>query len=1267
MSDLITTLHPQDDNSVNLYPNIKLENIIDGKAEDAGKFVKVNEEGKFIVETVDIPEPQQVNNSTVTIKQGGVDKGSFTLNQAEDATIELDAGSAGESGSSMYATSSAISKGVPAHIEAANPIKVGDTISQLYFNTQQDIGDYLADVVDWGNSGKVRMNVDMLSYPLLSVTPASGSVGTKIEVGSYVRGLTTGSQVNTGDKNTVLDDILKNMAIESSTGIKVLLKGLINGSNSPVDILQAHKDVDHQIVSLQRKNSNDVWENIYTTDSGYVASQQSSNDIYYFSLAELDNSDLNPKEVIITSIDPSFEPLNGDIFGAYSITGKPVLTAMGVPENPDYYRPKSIYMLISNLAEQESDLSFYYVSTDAALGDGIIPGGWKISPDFKLTLSSPEVVSKLQLCVASIASTENNWVNMPEVYGNIYKENILGTDDIKVDDVLVDTKGKFGKVKEIAEVSFKNQHAENPFTLGEEITADSALYVDPDASIDFSKFDWDNAEQMDMGPTITLMSTSSPRDLGVVFRLDPLILHIAGGILVDNPIYMLVIGGAEGGPNHDYVIYIKIDPNDAEKIIGSYFEDILIPEAFNKFAPNGKVEKVNGLYKIPLSEDVGSTIQSINDQDIWTSAISKDGKWIQDEPTIKTEIRCGALTNLPKSYNQLTDTPIIKVSSFDVERELIPASYANKYVQDSVGFIWFCDGERFYELKGSASGFNGSSINISTTNGIRTLSTSSSSTNYNTTIGLEPASLGDYSQADGDQVFGKRSSNYGWIRLPSQSGAQIQAGSGIEVSGNTVSLTSTTGSGVIDNIGSVGKYVLSKDTASGSIEWSSISIPTLRKVDAGTGISIERASTSDTINLSQDVQDKLAKIPDTAIETYSEGTGIALTQTSGNDKQISLSQDYITKLKPIIDAQDDLITDLVHKTTDNETAILAKYTKPETGIPASDLASDVQDSLTKANSALQESALSGYATTSQVDAKYTKPAAGIPETDLSADVQSALTKANSAITSLPTNTVTTDTEQTLTGKKAFNGGLSSSTTGSNGIQTTVDFGAGSNVKVEQEKSGAKVGIQYNVSENQLSIYNITGSKESRLDFNGDGVKYGASELATKADLNAKIANSNFIASADYDNTTLKAHIDEILGYVNSENGGTLVSVGFKVGATGASTTITNLHMSSDNTISIDTETDVILGAGSYYYAYPEQVVTSGANEGVFFTCRNGFTLGHGILYITDAGTKEAKLTGESTVITSATQITKMMFQDVDISGVNLEHLTINFYKFNQAE
>ena len=58
--------------------------------------------------------------------------------------------------------------------------------------------------------------------------------------------------------------------------------------------------------------------------------------------------------------------------------------------------------------------------------------------------------------------------------------------------------------------------------------------------------------------------------------------------------------------------------------------------------------------------------------------------------------------------------------------------------------------------------------------------------------------------------------------------------------------------------------------------------------------------------------------------------------------------------------------------------VAAKYTKPGTGIPASDLASGVQTSLGKADSA------------------YQKPVAGIPKTDLASDVQLSLQKADEA-------------------------------------------------------------------------------------------------------------------------------------------------------------------------------------------------------------------------------------------------------------------------------
>ena len=62
-------------------------------------------------------------------------------------------------------------------------------------------------------------------------------------------------------------------------------------------------------------------------------------------------------------------------------------------------------------------------------------------------------------------------------------------------------------------------------------------------------------------------------------------------------------------------------------------------------------------------------------------------------------------------------------------------------------------------------------------------------------------------------------------------------------------------------------------------------------------------------------------------------------------------------------------------------AIAAKYTKPNTGIPATDMAQAVQNSLGLADSA------------------YQKPTNGIPKTDLASDVQTSLGKADTALQS----------------------------------------------------------------------------------------------------------------------------------------------------------------------------------------------------------------------------------------------------------------------------
>ena len=101
----------------------------------------------------------------------------------------------------------------------------------------------------------------------------------------------------------------------------------------------------------------------------------------------------------------------------------------------------------------------------------------------------------------------------------------------------------------------------------------------------------------------------------------------------------------------------------------------------------------------------------------------------------------------------------------------------------------------------------------------------------------------------------------------------------------------------------------------------------------------------------------------------------------------------------------------IHVTALQKTAWSAKYDKPSGGIPKTDLASTVQSSLDKADSALQQhqdiSALTAHVANNNVhvtadqknmwSAKYNKPTDGIPKTDLASDVQTSLNKADTAL------------------------------------------------------------------------------------------------------------------------------------------------------------------------------------------------------------------------------------------------------------------------------
>lgn len=131
-----------------------------------------------------------------------------------------------------------------------------------------------------------------------------------------------------------------------------------------------------------------------------------------------------------------------------------------------------------------------------------------------------------------------------------------------------------------------------------------------------------------------------------------------------------------------------------------------------------------------------------------------------------------------------------------------------------------------------------------------------------------------------------------------------------------------------------------------------------------------------------------------------------------SESPLRVDQSQFAKPSDLTTKQDTLVSGTNIKTINNQSLLgsgninTGTYSKPNDGIPKSDLASSVQSSLNKADTALQ---------TEQYTGTYSKPSGGIPKTDLASAVQTSLSKADTALQSYTEQYTGTITGITMNG------------------------------------------------------------------------------------------------------------------------------------------------------------------------------------------------------------------------------------------------------------
>jgi len=214
-------------------------------------------------------------------------------------------------------------------------------------------------------------------------------------------------------------------------------------------------------------------------------------------------------------------------------------------------------------------------------------------------------------------------------------------------------------------------------------------------------------------------------------------------------------------------------------------------------------------------------------------------------------------------------------------------------------------------------------------------------------------------------------------------------------------------------------------------------------------------------------------------------------------------------------------------------------------------------------------------------------------------------------------------------------------------------------------------LRYAETDNGKAIYTGIGADD----------KYYKAELDTSNKtwvLSEKSMIQEYVyKSITYDNTTLGAHIDEIKGMLNNENGGTLVKIGFKVGT--ASLVVNAYSITTDlqeNSVTYNGYSAQALGAGKYYEFIPSSITSSntwtlnGSVGNFAETKLSGTIVSNATIAMENNQYTLSATCSYSTNDSGAADNGFVLYQygfgGLNIANLTLEHLTIVYMEHNNA-